>query len=315
LELVSTPDNPIPPGAEVRAVRTSDGRLLRAAVFTPDSQARGTIALLQGRAEFIEKYFETIGDLMARGFKVVTMDWRGQGGSERELANPRKGHIDDFQFYQRDLDAFVNQLMAPCPQPWFAIGHSMGAAILLEQAYEARPPFQRLVLTAPMIDIAGLRFPAGARLLADTLDMLGLGAMFIPGGSSAAFFDCGFRGNPLTSDPRRFARNAAVLAKAPELGVGDPTVGWVNSAFRQMQRFSMPEFAQRIRTPALIVGCGDDKIVSLRAIEKFARRLDLASLVNIEPARHEILMENDLLRDQFFAAFDAFVPGTIVSQP
>ncbi len=311
MELVSTPDNPIPPWATVRAVRTSDGRELRAARFLPEARARGTIALLQGRAEFIEKYFETIGELMARGFAVVTMDWRGQGGSERELANRRKGHIDDFQFYQRDLDAFIEQLMESCPQPWFALGHSMGAAILLEQAYEARPPFQRLVLTAPMIDIAKLRFPTGARMLADTLDMLGLGAMFIPGGSPAAFFECGFPGNPLTSDPRRFARNASVLAKEPELGIGDPTVGWVNSAFRQMQSFVAPEFAQRIHTPTLIIGCGDDRIVSLRAIEKFAHRLDAASLVTIGSSRHEILMEQDLLRDQFWAAFDAFIPGTV----
>jgi lysophospholipase len=314
LELVSTPDNPVPPGAAVCAVRTSDGRRLRAASFSPDAPPRGTIALLQGRAEFIEKYFETISELTSRGFQVVAMDWRGQGGSERELANYRKGHIDDFQFYQRDLDALISQVMASCPQPWFALGHSMGAAILLEQAYQARPVFQRLVLTAPMIDIEGLRFPRGARFVADLLDMLGLGAMFIPGGSPAAFFECGFQRNPLTSDPRRFARNAAVLAKEPELGVGDPTIGWVNSAFRQMQRFLTPEFSQRIRTPSLIIGCGDDKIVSLRAIEKFALRLDVANLVTLEASRHEILMERDILRDQFFSAFDAFIPGTALAE-
>ena len=30
--------------------------------------AFGTVAILQGRSEFIEKYFETISDLLARGF-------------------------------------------------------------------------------------------------------------------------------------------------------------------------------------------------------------------------------------------------------
>lgn len=310
MELVSTPDNPIPQGAELRTVRASDGRLLRAARFSPESP-RGTIALFQGRAEFIEKYFETISNFLERGFEVVTLDWRGQGGSERELANARKGHIDDFQFYQRDLDAFVDQVLISCPQPWFAVGHSMGGAILLQRASDARPPFQRLVLIAPMIDVYGLRFPTIARMTADTLDMLGFGAMFIPRGSPASLYETGFAGNVLTSDPRRFARNAAIVAKAPELAVGDPTIGWVNSAFRQMARFAAPEFAQRVRTPALIVASGDEKIVSLRAIEKFARRLDLASLVIVENARHEILMERDLLRDRFFAAFDAFIPGDV----
>lgn len=311
LELIATPDNPIPPGATVSAVRTSDGRTLRVASFSPGPKAKGSIALFPGRAEFIEKYFETIGELLARGFHVATMDWRGQGGSERELANPRKGHIDDFQLYQRDLEAFDNQVVKfLCPPPWFALAHSMGAAILLEQAYSGRSPYQRLVLTAPMIEVVGLRFPNAARLLADTLDMLGLGAMFIPGGRETSLIEMGFAGNKLTSDPTRLARNATVLAKAPELSIGDPTIGWANAAFRQMKRLTTPEFARRVHVPTLIVGCGNDRIVSLRATERFAQRLDLVSLVTIGPARHEILMENDRLRERFWVAFDAFIPGT-----
>ena len=54
------------------------------------------MCLFQGRAEFIEKYFETVRELRARGFAVATIDWRGQGGSERALADPRKGHVGDF---------------------------------------------------------------------------------------------------------------------------------------------------------------------------------------------------------------------------
>ena len=43
------------------------------------------MVLLQGRAEFIEKYGETVGDLRARGFAVYALDWRGQGHSGRVL--------------------------------------------------------------------------------------------------------------------------------------------------------------------------------------------------------------------------------------
>ncbi len=307
LDLVATAENPIPPGAAVAAARTIDGRMLRIARFTREA-ARGTVAVFQGRAEYIEKYFETVADLLARGFEVVALDWRGQGGSERELANPRKGHIDDFAHYQRDLDAFVAQMDAfACPQPWFAVAHSMGGAILLEAAHAGRAPFQRLVLTAPMIDIAGLRFPKGARLLADTLDMIGLGAMFIPGGSPASLCELPFEGNRLTSDPTRFDRNANVLLAAPELAVGDPTIGWVNAAFRQMARFAAPEYPGRARAPMLLLGCGRDEIVSTAAAERFSRRLDLAELAIVPGARHELLMERDELRRQFWVGFDAFI--------
>ena len=117
----------------------------------------GTVCVFTGRGEFIEKYFETIRELVARNFSVVAMDWRGQGLSARELADPAKGHIDDFSMFERDLDALHRQVLQfLCPRPWFALAHSMGAAILLSQARNGASPFERIVLTAPMIEIAGL---------------------------------------------------------------------------------------------------------------------------------------------------------------
>jgi lysophospholipase len=310
MELVATPNNPVPPGGSVFGVAAADGRLLRVATFAPGREPRGTVALFPGRAEFIEKYFETIAELLSRGYHVATMDWRGQGGSARDLADPRKGHVDDFALYQRDLDAFIGEtLTLSCPRPWYGLAHSMGAAILLDRAHSGRSPFDRLALIAPMIDIEGLRFPKGARALADTLDMFGLGAMYVPGGSGKSLIEEPFERNRLTSDRARFARNAEALAAAPHLAVGDPTVGWINAAFRLIKQFAAPEYARAIRAPTLLFSCGRDRIVSSRAIERFARRMPIANLVEIPGARHELLMERDELREQFWVAFDAFVPG------
>ena len=309
LDLISTETNQIPAGAESFALQTQDGRRLRGAIFRVEGQARGTIALLQGHNEFIEKYFETIDDLRARGFDVATFDWRCQGGSERELDDPRKGHIDDFALYQNDLEAFINQALVTCTQPYYALAHSMGAAIVLDAAYSARPPFQRLILTAPMIDIGNIRFPNAARWLADTLDMVGMGGRYIPLGNKRSMLEKPYENNKLTTDPDRFARNASVLDKAPELVIGDPTIGWVNAAFRLMSRFESPDYPRRIRTPSLIISCGREQIVSNNAIERFAVNLNNAALVHIPGSKHEILMERDRVRDQFWRAFDAFVPG------
>ncbi len=309
-DFVATPQNPLPPGAQLCVLTAVDGASLRMARFLAQKPPCGTVALFQGRAEFIEKYFETISDLQRRGFETVTLDWRGQGGSARELANPRKGHVEDFAQYQTDLAAFLTEMTRlDCPKPWFALAHSMGGAILMEYAHSGGEAFSRLVVTAPMIEIYGLRFPGAARLLAETLDMLGLGGMYIPGGRDASLVEMPFIGNKLTSDPRRLARNAEPLKTAPELGVGDPTVGWTNAAFRQMRRFEIPDYSRRWRIPTLLVASSRDQIVSTPAIERFARRLDIASLITIPGSRHEILMERDDLRELFFSAFDAFIPG------
>jgi lysophospholipase len=310
LELVATPDNPIPDGAVVHQLKSHDGRRLRAAAFPAQGTARGTVALFQGHNEFIEKYFETIEELRKRGFDVVALDWRGQAGSERELSDPRKGHIDDFSQYQRDLEVFFAQVVSLRPQPWFALAHSMGGAIMLDTAHSSRPPFERMVLTAPMIDIANLVFPRGARWLADTLDMMGLGGRFIPFGGGRNYLEMPFEGNKLTTDPLRFARNAAIVRAAPSLVIGDPTIGWVNAAFRLMNRFDAPEYARHIRTPILAFSAGLENVVSNTAIERFAQNLNNGALIPIAGSKHEILMERDPIREQFWKAFDAFVPGT-----
>src|SRR5271155_1473296 len=227
MPLVVTPDNPVPPGAIVESLRAVDGLRLRAARWTPSRRIRGTVALFTGRAKFIEKYFETIGHLLDLGFSVAALDWRGQGGSARQLKNPHKGHIDDFSLYERDLNAFVTEVLGPsCPRPWFGLCHSMGAAIMLGIARAGRCPFERLVLSSPMIRIANLRRPRLAQGLAEAPASLGLGGAFAPGGGSASIGAGVFEGNPLTSDPLRFERMAQVLAADPSIGLGWPTVGW-----------------------------------------------------------------------------------------
>jgi lysophospholipase len=314
MDIFPTPDNPAPPGAIVSPVRTADDILLRVVRWVPEGEPLGTVAIFQGRTEFIEKYFEVAGELLARGFVVVAMDSRGHGLSDRDLRDARKGHVDDFAFYERDLDALHQQVLQfLCPQPWFAIGHSMGGAILLAQARAGRSPFARMVLSAPMIDIHGLRVPRLVRALAEALDMVGLGTAFVPGGSRIGVQERAFEGNVLTSDPARFARTAGILKAAPQLGLGDPTVGWLNAAFRLMDEFSDPEYPRRTFTPALVFGAGADRVVSTLALERFATRLKVGRLIIIPDSRHEILMERDHIRAQFWAAFDAFIPGEHLS--
>src|ERR1700690_1543510 len=163
MHLVSTTGNRARPGAAVTSARAIDGVSLHIARWVPPTAVRGTVARLQGRGEFIEKYYETIGQLLARGFAVAALDWRGQGGSARQLRDSLKGHIDDFSLYARDLDTLVDDVLGPsCPQPWYGLCHSMGAAILLSIAHAGRCPFERVVLTAPMIAPAGLPRPRAA---------------------------------------------------------------------------------------------------------------------------------------------------------
>ena len=310
--LVSIPANPVPDGAVAGAFKTPDGATLRFARWPPPAGRKGTVCIFQGRTEFIEKYFEVVRELNARGFAVATLDWRGQGLSSRELSESRKGHITNFAQYGIDLDTFMREMVLPdCPPPLFALAHSMGAAIVIRAAAQGRRWFDRMVLCAPMLKLADRRLAAAAPSLIRALRLAGRGNAYIPGGGALANpATVPFPRNPVTSDPVRHARNTAILDARPALAVGAPTVAWLNSAFRVMAEFANPVFPTRLRQPLLMVGCGRDVLVSTSAIEDFSSRLRVGSHLILPAAKHEILMEQDVMRSQFWAAFDAYVPGT-----
>jgi lysophospholipase len=312
MELCSIAENPAPPGAVILAVRASDNWTLRAACWRCKAACAGTVAILPGRAEFIEKYFEVIGELLGRNFDVAILDWRGQGRSGRLAGNPRKGHVSSFRAYELDLDAFTEQVLKPfCRPPWFALGHSMGGAIALAKARAGGSPFARMVISAPMIDIYGLSMPRAMRAAARTLVWLGQARRFAPRAGPSRYLSMleHFEGNILTSDRRRHARTAAIIEAAPDLAIGDPTIGWIHAAFRFMRRFKDVDYPRRILTPVLIVAAGTDRLVDTAATEEFASRLKAGKCITLPHARHEILMERDVFRELFWAAFDAFIPG------
>src|SRR5262249_39936504 len=148
MELVSIPANPVPEDVVAGSLKTRDGVSLRFARWRPPPGRKGTVCLFQGRTEFIEKYFETVRELRARGFAVATFDWRGQGRSERALSDPFKGHVGDFSEYELDVDVFMNQVVLPdCPPPLFAIAHSMGGAVMMRLARGGSRWFDRVVLS------------------------------------------------------------------------------------------------------------------------------------------------------------------------
>jgi lysophospholipase len=311
MQLVSLATNPVPSGAVVGTCNGYDGAPLRYARWDATrGPRRGTVCIFEGRGEFIEKYFEVVAELRRRGYAVAIMDWRGQGGSHRALADKSRGHIASFQAYDRDLVRFMKEVVLPdCPPPYVALGHSMGGNILLRHATEAGSWFERMVLCAPMIAIAPARLkaPLGlAQAYAEITGGLGLAARFVRGGTPIPMEMHLYKENLLSSDRERYQRNQAILTAAPHLGVGSPTNGWLRAALRSSSMMQSTDYPERIKVPALLFAAGDDQIVSVAAIERFATGLKVGTHILMPGARHEILQESDEVRRRFWAAFDAY---------
>ena len=311
-QLVGLAKNPVPSGAVIGALKAFDGVQLRFARWEANQSPRlGTVCLFSGRTEFIEKYFEAVADLRRRGFAVATMDWRGQGGSDRMLPNPRKGYVRDFADFDDDLNRFMREIVLPdCPPPYIGLAHSMGGNILLRAAARPNLWFEKIVLSEPMIRLNRKSLPTSrllASLAATTMHRLGASTAYVPGGSDDYGETWPFEGNFITTDRERYLRNNAIVAAEPSLGLGSPTYGWMRAAFASMKAITRPEHLAAIKVPMLFVLGGDDPIADSPLVEDYATRLKLARSITIPYARHEILQERDDVRQQFWAAFDAFV--------
>src|ERR1700690_1452795 len=268
MKLVSIPANPVPDNFVTGALKTPDGVGLRFARWLPPAGRRGTVCILQGRAEWIEKYFETVRDLRARGFAVAALDWRGQGLSDRALGDRRKSYVRDFAEYDSDLETFMREIVLPdCPPPIFALGHSMGATVLIRAAYRGQRWFDRIVLSAPMIGIAFVTSVAIAGGIVRTMRLAGFGSMYVPGRYPGVLDLRPYAGNILTTDPVRYAGNAAILEAEPALARGGPAVGWCDGASPPLRPFPEPSYPSRIRQPILIIAPGRASVVSNSAIE------------------------------------------------
>jgi lysophospholipase len=302
--LFATPDNPVPDNHVAGYFDGCDGRRLRYAIFRCDaSVAKGTVVLLHGRNEFIEKYFETIRHFTGLGFWVATFDWRGQGGSDRLLKRPLRGHLRRFSDLENDLSIFLETIVLPETRlPFMMIAHSMGGLVALSSAPTLANRIDRLVAIAPFVELSG-RQPGLIRLFCKLLAVIGLGWITF----ERDRFPRPYEDNVLTSDERRFRRNQAIYTAWPKLRVGPPTARWVAAMLTAMKRVNRVRHLDRIQVPTLLIAAGADTIVHLRAIEKLANRFRAGHLLTIDGARHELLHEADRYRLPTLAAIDAFL--------
>jgi lysophospholipase len=307
--LHETSGNPIPPNHFAGHFRTFDGLKLRYAVFrSGTTMPKGTVVLLHGRNESIEKYFETIRDLNAMGLWVATFDWRGQGNSTRLLKNSRRGHVRRFSDLERDLNTFIETIVLPDAKlPFFLIGHSMGALVALKAAPLLSNRIDRMVLCAPFIGATGYRIPNWLlRFLSGTATLFGFGwVQFVRDNLERPF-----AGNNLTSDRVRFERNQTIVKTYPELALGPPTARWISAMIDGIDEVMTMDHLRRIEVPSLIIAPSSDEIVPYSDYEHLSQIFRAGKLITIPGARHEVLQERDVFRVQALGAIEAFIPGS-----
>ena len=270
--------------------------------------AKGTVFLLPGRTECIEKYGRAAGDILQRGYGVITIDWRGQGLADRATSDPLAGHVEDFSEYQRDLDAMMGAAeTAGLPKPWFLMAHSMGGAIGL-RALARGLPFNAAVFSAPMwgISMAAWLRPV-AQIVTAIASPLGLGQRYTPStGPDCYLLQTPFEGNVLTTDREMWDYMRRQVEAVPEFALGGPSLAWLRAALTECAALAAQPAP---RTPTICALGTAEKVVDVPPIHLRMAGWSNGQLDLYPGAEHEIIMEAPAFRQRFFdraaALYDA----------
>ena len=293
--------------------RASDGHALRRIDWLlPQGSCRGSLLFMPGRGDAYEKYIETLDTWHRRGWRVSAADWRGQAGSGRLGMDAVTGHVDDFGIWVDDLAAFWQQWRGTTPGPHVLVGHSMGGHLVLRALAERRVDPDAAVLVAPMLDFIRHGVPAAlmhamARLMARLGDPRRPAWKWgeKPGVLPRDRIDL------LTSDAERYADEVWWRAARPEIAMGPGSWGWVVAAYASVRGLLRRGVLEHVDTPVLLLSADRDRLVSPRAIERAALRLPRGELVRFGPgARHELLREEDGVRERALAAIEDFLDRT-----
>ena len=270
---------------------------------------RGSILFFPGRGDAYEKYLETLHGLHDAGWRVTGADWRGQAGSGRLGDDPVTGHIDDFNTWVQDLGAFWQQWTAETPGPHVLMGHSMGGHLVLRALADGAVAPDAMVLSAPMLGFFGNFLPNS------WMHRLAKLILRLRGGTTPAWkwsekpgeIPVG-RINLLTHDKARYEDELWWREERPELVMGPGSWGWVERSYASMRSLFAPGRLEAVKTPILLIGTSNDKLVDIRAIREAASRLPNAEMLEFgREAHHEVLREVEAVRGKALAAIDEFL--------
>lgn len=299
-----------PTGFQWGTFTNAAGGKIRYGSIQPEGTPKGTLVIAPGFREPIEKYFETIRDMTARGFAVWILDWHGQAGSDRLLKNaPMKMHSIGYDNHIETLNHFATKVVTNSNGPLMVMGHSMGGHIALRYLKEHPGVFDSAILTAPMVDVVTPVWKFLARKLVQFAKLGGNLEKYSPG--SGDWKPEPFEGNRKSSDPVRFNVLNEILSTKPSLQMGDETYGWVYHTFQSIDVLKNEAYLRDIKTPVLMEISGNDGIVDVSGEQRAASLLPNCTKVDLPSAKHEIWMERDELRNQWLKSLDTFLEARL----
>lgn len=314
LALLAQPRFQAPDGWTWHRFTNEDGAHLRYGSSRTAMSPWGTIVLLPGFQAPIEDFFETARDYQARGFDVWSIDFRGQGGSDRWPGNPQKAYTKGLDIDARDLAQFIRKTVRPEARgPVFIVAQSLGGHIALRAVHDHTDLARALVLSSPAISFKAESLsqklqPWLLRAVARAAVLFGFGdAYALHGGDWEFFPGAGGPADVARDDTARALASEAWLLKNPALREGGMTWALVDERFRSSALELSVGWMQDIVAPVLIGTARSDALTDVSVTVASCRAMKQCQLLVFPHAKHALFGDSDVTRAPFIEASTQFL--------
>jgi lysophospholipase len=260
----------------------SNGFELAGHIFKP-KEYKATVFILHGYLNHCGLLAKLIKYLVEAGFAVAVFDLPGHG-----LSSGEPTAIDDFSQYSDSLSDFLNTIKPMLHGPYHIIGHSTGAAIILEYLLacteRSRSVFDKVILAAPL-----------ERTDWWLLEKIG----FSISRCFSRFLPRVFRRVSSDKDFLRFVKYKDPL-QAKKI-----SLKWVGAMFKWDQRIADAKTSAR---PVLVIQGLKDNIINWRHNIRFIQsKFENSEIELIENCRHELFNESEKIRQEVFSQIKDFL--------
>jgi alpha-beta hydrolase superfamily lysophospholipase len=262
------------PGVSHGFGRVDSGDFRVATHYWLPPEPKGTMVIVHGYYDHVGVYRNPVRLALEHGYAVLAFDLPGHG-----LSSGMTASIDSFDHYADVLADLLDRSRELLPPHRFALGQSMGGAVLLNYCWRySADDFAKIALCAPLILPRGWR---SGRMIYRLLK--------------------GF----ISHVPRRFTPSSHDVEFADFIARRDPlqsqylSVVWITAMKIWAEGFR--HFSPLDKRMLIVQGTGDRTVEWRYNLEQLQEKLPNAIVKLIDNAGHHLVNESPEYRDQVFA--------------
>lgn len=277
-----------------------DRKICFSVVKNMSQKCVGTVIVLQGAGDSLERYADIFTGLSNRGFYVASFDWFGQGQSDTCKNFRNKADKYDLKKHTNDFDRFLHDVVYPdCPPPYYLLCYDMGCVIGLNAMDFINNQIDRILCVSPLLSPLGVSTDSLLHKIKYRLCSLGLKRI------------------EFSQDANNVTQKLDQSGKSIEIQYIRKSFfnrRWLSQYCKAIKTLEQRLQNNDLKVPTLLLLANHDKLSSENTAQQMCNNVRLVDYIKISGVEHDILHSADRHLNQFWAVLDAFISGTRINK-